>query len=256
MYNFDTKNKEEVLGRNGDIFDFNFDNKRFKFYLRNRKKKVTYHDLVEILYKNGIESTEPTIKKWLMAKEDNKTKPKPKYIKILCKELDIPFNEVITQDVFSNENAIEIRYFPDIYASAGFGTSSEVEDFKIVSVDEGFMKEILDIPVKRTYDIIKINGDSMEPLLSNGDFVVVDRSKNTLQTISNADIVIFRKDDDLFCKKIKKQPFEDYIFLVSENKNYEDKRVENAEFEKCDIIGTVVSKIAVKTFKNFIEVVR
>ena len=65
------------MGRNGDIFDFHFDTEKFKFYLKNRDKKVTYQDLMEILYKNGIESSEATIKKWLMSKEDNKTKPKP-----------------------------------------------------------------------------------------------------------------------------------------------------------------------------------
>lgn len=154
-----------------------------------------------------------------------------------------------------NENQIEFRYFPDIYASAGLGTSSQSEEVKIVSVDENFLKEILDIPIKKSYDIIKINGDSMEPILSNGDFIIVDRSKNSLQTISNADIVIFRKNDDLFCKKIKKEPFADYIFLVSENKKYEDKKVDNSEFEQCEILGAVVSKMAIETFKNFIEVV-
>lgn len=40
-----------------------------------------------------------------------------------------------------------------------------------------FLKEILDIPIKKSYDIIKINGDSMEPILSNGDFIIIDRSK-------------------------------------------------------------------------------
>ncbi|ECZ8667464.1 S24 family peptidase [Campylobacter coli] len=243
------------MGRNGDIFDFHFDTEKFKFYLKNRDKKVTYQDLMEILYKNGIESSEATIKKWLMSKEDNKTKPKPQYIKILCNALNIPFNEVILQDVFRNDNQINFRYFPDIYASAGLGTSSQSEEVKIVSVDENFLKEILDIPIKKSYDIIKINGDSMEPILSNGDFIIIDRSKNSLGAISNADIVIFRKNDDLFCKKIKKEPFADYIFLVSENKKYEDKKVDNSEFEQCEILGTVVSKMAVETFKNFIEVV-
>lgn len=243
------------MGKNGDILDFSFDTERFKFYLKNRDKKITYQDLVDILYKNGIESTEATIKKWLMVKEDNKTKPKPKYIKILCKELNIPFDEIIVQDVFDKENQIEFRYYPDIYASAGFGTSSQDEQVKLISVDEKFIKEILELPIKKTYDIIKINGDSMEPLLSNSDFVVVDRSKNTLATLSNADIVIFRQEEDLFCKKLRKEPFADFIFLVSENKNYEDKKVNIVDFEKCQILGSVVSKMTIQTFKNFIEVV-
>ncbi|OEW20819.1 MULTISPECIES: S24 family peptidase [Campylobacter] len=152
-------------------------------------------------------------------------------------------------------NTISIRYFPDIYASAGFGNTNENENFQIINVDKTFLTEVLGVPYKTQYDMIKINGDSMEPILSNGDFIIVDRSKNSLGAISNADIVIFRKNDDLFCKKIKKEPFEDYIFLVSENKKYEDKKVDNSEFEQCEILGAVVSKMAIETFKNFIEVV-
>ena len=96
----------------------------------------------------------------------------------------------------------------------------------------------------------------MEPLLSHGDFIIVDRSKNALEFISNADIVIFRKENDLYCKKIKKPPFEDYIFLVSENKDYEDKKISIFEFEQCQILGVVVSKMSIENFKNLIEFVR
>ncbi|MCW1867959.1 S24 family peptidase, partial [Campylobacter jejuni] len=78
-------------------------------------------------------------------------------------------------------------------ASAGLGTSSQSEEVKIVSVDENFLKEILDIPIKKSYDIIKINGDSMEPILSNGDFIIIDRSKIHLRLFQTQILLFLEK---------------------------------------------------------------
>ncbi|MBZ7942893.1 S24 family peptidase [Campylobacter molothri] len=235
--------------------DYIFDKNLF-----NRRKKelnLTNKDIAK-----ELNLTKEAIDSWGRVKKNGKIQqPDFELIPKLSILLKIDKNELGKCEhikkyyIEQQENQVEFRYFSDIYASAGFGTSSQNEEFKIISVNENFLKEILDIPIKKTYDIIKIYGESMEPILLNGDFVIVDRNKNTLATISNADIVIFRKGDDLFCKKIKKQPFEDFIFLVSENKKYKDRKVDNVEFEKCEILGTVVSKMTIETFKNFIEVV-
>lgn len=223
-----------------------------------KEKKISRAKFAQMLSENGYEITLDGITYWYR-NEDNQPEDY-KNIIIMAKVLEVPVSKLapIHENIKSflqNENQIEFRYFPDIYASAGLGTSSQCDEIKIVSVDENFLKEILDIPIKKSYDIIKINGDSMEPILSNGDFIIIDRNKNSLGTISNADVVIFRKGEDLFCKKIKKEPFADYIFLVSENKKYEDKKVDNNEFEQCEILGVVVSKMTTQTFKNFIEFV-
>ncbi|MCC2588242.1 S24 family peptidase [Campylobacter coli] len=224
-----------------------------------KEKKISRAKFAQMLSENGYEITLDGITYWYRG--ENNQPEDYKNIITMAKVLEVPVSKLAPvndsiKSFLQDDNQINFRYFPDIYASAGLGTSSQSEEVKIVSVDENFLKEILDIPIKKSYDIIKINGDSMEPILSNGDFIIIDRSKNSLETISNADIVIFRKNDDLFCKKIKKEPFADYIFLVSENKKYEDKKVDNSEFEQCEILGAVVSKMAIETFKNFIEFVR
>ncbi|EEU6953424.1 S24 family peptidase, partial [Campylobacter jejuni] len=205
-----------------------------------KEKKISRAKFAQMLSENGYEITLDGITYWYRG--ENNQPEDYKNIITMAKVLEVPVSKLAPvndsiKSFLQDDNQINFRYFPDIYASAGLGTSSQSEEVKIVSVDENFLKEILDIPIKKSYDIIKINGDSMEPILSNGDFIIIDRSKNSLETISNADIVIFRKNDDLFCKKIKKEPFEDYIFLVSENKKYEDKKVYNSEFEQCEILG-------------------
>ncbi|EGK8088993.1 LexA family transcriptional regulator [Campylobacter lari] len=240
------------MARKDKTIDYLFNKDKFQFYLRNREKKITYQNLIEILYKHGIEYTEPGIKKWFV--KNGRTEPPMGVIKVICDELNIPFDEIITQDIFKNYNQIEFKYYPDVSASAGYGVLAQDINYTSICVDGSFLKEILDIPIKKSYDIIKINGDSMEPLLTHGDFVVIDRSKNTLGTISSADIVIFRQGEDLYCKKIKKEAFCDFIYLVSENKDY--KEVKISDFAQCEIIGVVVSKMTVETFKNFIEFIR
>ncbi|EAJ8547103.1 TPA: S24/S26 family peptidase, partial [Campylobacter jejuni] len=184
-----------------------------------KEKKISRAKFAQMLSENGYEITLDGITYWYRG--ENNQPEDYKNIITMAKVLEVPVSKLAPvndsiKSFLQDDNQINFRYFPDIYASAGLGTSSQSEEVKIVSVDENFLKEILDIPIKKSYDIIKINGDSMEPILSNGDFIIIDRSKNSLETISNADIVIFRKNDDLFCKKIKKEPFEDYIFLVSE----------------------------------------
>ncbi|EKH0750887.1 S24 family peptidase, partial [Campylobacter coli] len=179
-----------------------------------KEKKISRAKFAQMLSENGYEITLDGITYWYRG--ENNQPEDYKNIITMAKVLEVPVSKLAPvndsiKSFLQDDNQINFRYFPDIYASAGLGTSSQSEEAKIVSVDENFLKEILDIPIKKSYDIIKINGDSMEPILSNGDFIIIDRSKNSLGAISNADIVIFRKNDDLFCKKIKKEPFADYI---------------------------------------------
>ncbi|RQD66466.1 S24 family peptidase [Campylobacter hepaticus] len=200
-----------------------------------KRKKISRAKFAQMLSENGYEITLDGITYWYRS-ESNQPEDY-KNIIIMAKVLEVPVNKLAPMNdniksFLQNEKQINFRYFPDIYASAGLRTSSQSEEVKTISVHENFLKEILNIPIKKSYDIIKINDDSMQPILSNGDFIILDRSKNSLETISNADIVIFRKNDDLFCKK-----------------------VHNSEFEQCEILGTLVSKMAIETFKNFIEVV-
>ncbi len=180
-----------------------------------KEKKISRAKFAQMLSENGYEITLDGITYWYRG--ENNQPEDYKNIITMAKVLEVPVSKLAPvndsiKSFLQDDNQINFRYFPDIYASAGLGTSSQSEEAKIVSVDENFLKEILDIPIKKSYDIIKINGDSMEPILSNGDFIIIDRSKNSLGAISNADIVIFRKNDDLFCKKIKKEPLQIIFF--------------------------------------------
>lgn len=147
-----------------------------------------------------------------------------------------------------------IRYFPNVYASAGFGNANENESFQLIKIDKAFLTEVLGIPYKTQYDMIKIYGNSMEPFIQNGAFVIIDTTKNTLEKIRNADIVIFRnKNDELFCKRIRKNACGDEFIISSDNVDFKDEKIKKNILKEYVFIGVVVCVCNAKIFLNQIE---
>ncbi|EAL0242114.1 S24/S26 family peptidase [Campylobacter jejuni] len=156
--------------------------------------------------------------------------------------------------IHHHKDTITIRYFPDIYASAGFGNTNENENFQIINVDKTFLTEVLGVPYKTQYDMIKIYGESMEPFIQNDSFIIIDTTKNSLDKIRNADVVIFRdNDNELFCKRILKNAFDDDIVISSDNFNFGDKKVKKSTLKDYVFVGVVVCSCNAKIFLNQIE---
>ncbi|HHS6757409.1 TPA: LexA family transcriptional regulator [Campylobacter jejuni] len=155
--------------------------------------------------------------------------------------------------IHHHKDTITIRYFPDIYASAGFGNANENENFQLINIDKAFLTDVLGVPYKTQYDMIKIYGESMEPFIQNGSFIIIDTTKNSLEKIRNADVAIFRKDDELFCKRILKNAFDDDIVISSDNFNFGDKKIKKSALKNYVFIGVVVCSCNAKIFLNQIE---
>ncbi|EQA6494659.1 LexA family transcriptional regulator, partial [Campylobacter jejuni] len=138
-------------------------------------------------------------------------------------------------------DTISIRYFPDIYASAGFGNANENENFQLINIDKAFLTDVLGVPYKTQYDMIKIYGESMEPFIQNGSFIIIDTTRNSLDKIRNGDVVIFRNsNNELFCKRILKNAFDDDIVISSDNFNFGDKKVKKSALKDHVFIGAVI----------------
>lgn len=156
--------------------------------------------------------------------------------------------------IHHHKDTITIRYFPDICASAGFGNANENENFQLINIDKAFLTDVLGVPYKTQYDMIKIYGESMEPFIQNGSFIIIDTTKNSLEKIRNADVVIFRdNDNELFCKRILKNAFDDDIVISSDNFNFGDKKIKKSALKNYVFIGVVVCSCNAKIFLNQIE---
>ncbi|AMD42550.1 TPA: helix-turn-helix transcriptional regulator [Pseudomonas aeruginosa] len=83
---------------------------------------------------------------------------------------------------------------------------------------------------------IRIGGDSMEPLLCDGDTVLVDHTKSTVQ---DAAVYVVRLDDHLYAKRLQRR-FDGSVSIISENKAYTEMIVPKAKLSDLEIIGRVV----------------
>jgi phage repressor protein C with HTH and peptisase S24 domain len=83
---------------------------------------------------------------------------------------------------------------------------------------------------------VQVDGDSMEGLLNDGDTVMVDHSRNTLEGEA---VYVICLDDHLYAKRLQKQ-FDGAVQIISENKAYRDMVVPRDRLADLQIIGRVV----------------
>ena len=129
---------------------------------------------------------------------------------------------------------INLRFFPNVSAAAGYGANNDNESFESIPVTASFLTTILRLPAKQ-YDVINVLGNSMEPFLKDGDMVLVFPTHEA----SNGEIVIANLGGDLYVKKLLKDPIKKRIRLTSMNELYEDIVVEDDELDQLKIVGVV-----------------
>lgn len=85
----------------------------------------------------------------------------------------------------------------------------------------------------------KVLGDSMEPLIRNGDYVVVDCDPDV--KIVDGDIYAFVDEKGLHVKRLI-APLRGGLIIRSENKSYEDDFLSKQDLKNICIIGHVIDR--------------
>lgn len=83
---------------------------------------------------------------------------------------------------------------------------------------------------------IRVDGDSMEGLLKDGDTVLLDHRRNALEAEA---IYVIRVDDHLYAKRLQRQ-FDGSVHIISQNKAYQTMIVPKERLPELTIIGRVV----------------
>jgi SOS-response transcriptional repressor LexA len=135
------------------------------------------------------------------------------------------------------EKYARVRYFRDIYASAGGGADVYDEESEYLSLDDEIVGRLGGNRELRHIEALNVTGDSMEPTLKNGNIIYINRN---ITDINDHSIFVVATTDGLFIKRIAYN--EDEIRLISDNKSYSDISFEPNE---VTIVGKVVG---VQTF--------
>lgn len=83
---------------------------------------------------------------------------------------------------------------------------------------------------------VRVDGDSNEPILCDGDTVMVDLSRNVLQGEA---FYVVRIDDLLYAKRLQRE-FDGSILLISANPAYRIITVPQSQLGSLQVIGRVV----------------
>lgn len=83
---------------------------------------------------------------------------------------------------------------------------------------------------------IRVDGDSMEGLLSDGDTVLIDHGRNTLEGEA---VYVIRLDDHLYAKRLQRQ-IGGGVAVISANPAYQTMNVAKESLNDLEIVGRVV----------------
>jgi SOS-response transcriptional repressor LexA len=131
---------------------------------------------------------------------------------------------------------INVRYFGEIYASAGGGAFNYEDATDEIALDEHMVDLMGGKNQMKNIDAINVLGDSMEPTLHDGDIIFINR---TLKDITKSGIFAVSTEIGLFVKRIMKKS-DGSIDLISDNSMYS---VETVHGENIEVIGKVVGSI-------------
>jgi hypothetical protein len=129
-----------------------------------------------------------------------------------------------------------VRYFADIRASAGGGAEVFDEGYEYIDVDRTILENMLGGTPSGEIEAIHVEGESMEPTLTDGSIVFIDRN----QTDPSKDgIFVASTANGLFIKRIRRR-VDGMVELISDNSLYTP---EVLPPEQVEIVGRVVGNI-------------
>ena len=139
-----------------------------------------------------------------------------------------------------NNDDIEVNFYPEVFASAGYGYLNNNTKVEKITLSKLFLKT-LNVINPKNLDIIAIYGDSMEPDFHHGDFIIVERI-NSINEAKNGNVVIANIDGEIYIKKILKDPITKKILLISSNSFYKPIQIDNTNLNNIQILGIVRGK--------------
>ena len=134
------------------------------------------------------------------------------------------------------EKYANVRYFGDIYASAGGGSFTDDEAHESVMLDPHMVDMLGGEREMKYIDSINVLGDSMEPTFYENDMVFINRS---LQDITRGGVFVVATPNGLFIKRLLLRS-NGMLDLISDNSLYS---VESVEIHSVEIVGKVVGSM-------------
>lgn len=144
---------------------------------------------------------------------------------------------ILKEADFSAEENVSVRYFPDIYASAGSGVINYAEKPEVMKIEARFLSSELGAISRKNLLIIHAVGDSMSPTIKPGDLLFTDPGEQVVRTGA---VYVLGIEDQIYVKRVEKNPLSEEMILRSDNSDYEAITVSKEDTKRVRIIGRVI----------------
>lgn len=127
----------------------------------------------------------------------------------------------------------------DVRAAAGHGAWNDAERVKKMLA---FRREWIATDLRASPDalvLIYVDGDSMEPTLSDGDVVMVDRLQVEVRSDS---IYVFTQDGALLIKRLQRLPAGRFL-VISDNERFGRYELDRSSFEGDSPIARMIGRV-------------
>ncbi len=147
------------------------------------------------------------------------------------------FYDQLTKSLESEtEKYANVRYFSDIYASAGGGALNYNEKHENLVLDDHIIQKLGGQSEIKNIDSLNVLGDSMEPTFKDGDIVFLNRK---LKDIHKGGVFVISTPIGLFVKRLRLK-INGTLEMISDNPSYSTEIVDTSNVK---IIGKVVGSV-------------
>ena len=146
------------------------------------------------------------------------------------------YNQITKSLEAETEKYANVRYFSDVYASAGGGAMNYDEKHEDLVLDDHIIQKLGGQSEIKNIDSLNVLGDSMEPTFRDGDIVFVNR---TLREVHKGGIFVISTPIGLFVKRLRLK-IDGTLEMISDNASYSTEIVDSASVE---VIGKVVGSV-------------
>jgi phage repressor protein C with HTH and peptisase S24 domain len=135
------------------------------------------------------------------------------------------------------EKYANVRYFTDVYASAGGGAFNYDAKHDNIMIDEHMILKLGGGREMKNIHSINVMGDSMEPTFKDGDIIFINRTQDDIR---KGGVFVVTTPTGLFVKRLLLKS-DGQIDMISDNLQYS---VESVDPYSIEIVGKVVGSMS------------
>lgn len=157
--------------------------------------------------------------------------------------IDLKDSKIINNNDFETSTYNQYKYFPVSISAGALEDVDGIMDYDLISLSDQILGKYAG---RKDIIILKINGESMNEVIPDGSFILVDTSKTTVMDLNSKDIVVFTNNGEGYSVKRYINDTENQRFIFKPESTidtYTPIIIDYEESSSLKVVGRVVKYI-------------